>query len=254
VAALPYIQLYAADYLADTVHLTLEEHGAYLLLILNYWQRGEALLDDDRRLAAICRIPVKSWLILRPGLEEFFSIINGKWSHKRLDLDLMQVAKQQNQRVAAGRASANSRKRKENLTVVQRSFNEASVGRSTNKDTDTDTDTDKIKSVVQAPQKTERKKTATPYSAAVKIKLDWMPNEKAVEWILSFGISMQQANPVIVEFRNYWLQRSTRRKSWSLAFMRNSRVEGSLIRLRDGNGTQAKKSPATQFMENLKNA
>ncbi len=42
-AALPYIQRYTADYLADTIHLFTEEHGAYLLLMFNYGQTGRPI-------------------------------------------------------------------------------------------------------------------------------------------------------------------------------------------------------------------
>ncbi|EDR3747109.1 DUF1376 domain-containing protein, partial [Salmonella enterica] len=53
-AALPYMQLYIADYLADTMHLSAEEHGAYLLLMFNYWQTGRAI--PKSRLAKIARV------------------------------------------------------------------------------------------------------------------------------------------------------------------------------------------------------
>jgi uncharacterized protein YdaU (DUF1376 family) len=52
-AALPYMQFHIAEYLADTSHLTTEEHGAYLLLIFNYWQRGNYRSLDSRSVA--CR-------------------------------------------------------------------------------------------------------------------------------------------------------------------------------------------------------
>ncbi|WP_438379104.1 DUF1376 domain-containing protein, partial [Escherichia coli] len=53
-AALPYMQLYIADYLADTMHLSAEEHGAYLLLMFNYWQTGKPI--PKNRLAKIARL------------------------------------------------------------------------------------------------------------------------------------------------------------------------------------------------------
>ena len=47
-AALPYMQFYVADYLADTTHLTAEEHGAYMLLLFSYWQLRRAPLEAIR--------------------------------------------------------------------------------------------------------------------------------------------------------------------------------------------------------------
>ena len=98
-------------------------------------------MDDDKRLAAICRIPVSEWISLRPALEEFFDVTNGFWNHKRIESELSHVNRQQRQRSNAGKASANARKHKDNLTVVERPLSK----RSTKPDTDTDTDKDKIK-------------------------------------------------------------------------------------------------------------
>ena len=60
-AALPFMQLYVAEYLADTAHLSTEEHGAYLLLIFNYWQRGKPLPANPERLARIARLSNDRW-------------------------------------------------------------------------------------------------------------------------------------------------------------------------------------------------
>lgn len=105
-AALPYMQFFPADYLADTVFLSLAEHGAYTLLILNYWQKGGPLPNDDDKLSRVIRVTLKEWLKVRPAVSSFFDIDKDVWRHKRIDADLMRVRVQIEQKSKAGKASA----------------------------------------------------------------------------------------------------------------------------------------------------
>lgn len=107
-AALPYMQLYVADYLADTMHLSTEEHGAYLLIIFNYWQTGKPI--PKPRLPKIARLSNDRWISAETSLSEFFSEVDGEWVHERIEIDLEAVRLAQTQRVAAGKASAEARK------------------------------------------------------------------------------------------------------------------------------------------------
>jgi uncharacterized protein YdaU (DUF1376 family) len=52
--------LYVADYLADTLHLSATEHGAFILLLMHRWQHG-SLPDDARKLAPIAGVSRQRW-------------------------------------------------------------------------------------------------------------------------------------------------------------------------------------------------
>lgn len=75
---------YPADYLADTRRLTTEQHGAYLLLLMDSWTSG-ALPDDDAVLERVAGLNAESWARTRPVLAGYFEIANGKWVHARIE-------------------------------------------------------------------------------------------------------------------------------------------------------------------------
>jgi uncharacterized protein YdaU (DUF1376 family) len=90
--------LYVGDYLGDTGHLSTTQHGAYLLLMMHYWRKGE-LPDDDKQLAAITKLPLRLWLDSKETLQAFF--YEG-WHHKRIDGELAKMEKVSARRAEAG--------------------------------------------------------------------------------------------------------------------------------------------------------
>lgn len=147
-AALPYMQLYIADYLADTMHLSAEEHGAYLLLMFNYWQTGKPI--PKNRLAKIARLTNERWADVEPSLREFFHDNGDEWVHLRIEEDLASVREKLTKKSAAGKASVQARrsrkeadvqtKQERDLTGVQTNvgvvFEHNANTKATNKDTD----------------------------------------------------------------------------------------------------------------------
>jgi uncharacterized protein YdaU (DUF1376 family) len=79
-----WMPLYVGDYLRDTARLSTEQHGAYFLLIMDYWVNGP-LPDDDAALATIARLAPGPWKRARAAIAAFFQIKDGCWNHKRLD-------------------------------------------------------------------------------------------------------------------------------------------------------------------------
>jgi uncharacterized protein YdaU (DUF1376 family) len=94
----PWMPLYVGDYLGDTGHLTTAQHGAYLLLMMHYWRKGE-LPDDDRQLSKITKLPLRTWCEYRPTLQDFF---HSGWRHKRIDAELGRMMRVSEKRAIAG--------------------------------------------------------------------------------------------------------------------------------------------------------
>lgn len=118
-AALPYMQFYVADYLADTMHLTTIQHGAYLLLIMNYWQTGKPLKNCDKRLANITGMTIKEWEKNRAVLQEFFIVNHDTWTQKRIESDLAAVREKSDSAKVGAKVSVARRQNKRLANVEQ---------------------------------------------------------------------------------------------------------------------------------------
>ena len=98
----PYLPLYVGDYLRDTGYLTLDQHGAYCLLLMRLWSAGGSLPSDEQKLARIAGVTIKRWRPIWADLEAFFVVGEGTISHNRITSELQKAKGLHAKRAAAG--------------------------------------------------------------------------------------------------------------------------------------------------------
>lgn len=102
-SAIPFMPLYIGDYLGDTQHLTTEQHGAYLLLLMAMWRAGGRLPNDPKILCRIARIHPPHWPKMSAEVMSFFQESGDEITHDRLVMELKKASLKSQSRAAAGR-------------------------------------------------------------------------------------------------------------------------------------------------------
>jgi uncharacterized protein YdaU (DUF1376 family) len=103
-----WMPLWIGDYLADTMHLSGPEHGAYLLLLMHSWRSGP-LPDDDRLLAAIARTDRAAWKEIGPTVRAFFQKTDAGLVQGRLERERENAEGNAERRSEAARTAATKR-------------------------------------------------------------------------------------------------------------------------------------------------
>lgn len=101
-AKAPYMPLYASDYLGDTGHLSTEEHGAYVLILMQMWNAGGSLPSDPAKLARVARCSTKKWLAMADTVLAFFNVDGDRITNDRLTKERQKVEAKTEVRRAAG--------------------------------------------------------------------------------------------------------------------------------------------------------
>jgi uncharacterized protein YdaU (DUF1376 family) len=93
-SSFPSLPLFTDAFLADTGHLSAQETGAYVLLLMMAWRLPDCRLpDDDAKLCRWARLDRRTWLRLKPVVMEFWVLQDGFWTQKRLSKERDVVSK-----------------------------------------------------------------------------------------------------------------------------------------------------------------
>jgi uncharacterized protein YdaU (DUF1376 family) len=96
-----WMPIYIGDYLGDTMHLTTEQHGAYLLLIMHYWRSGP-IKANEATIMAITRLDAQAYARGINDVLNFFTMKDGCYRHKRVEAEKRKA--NENQKTNAERA------------------------------------------------------------------------------------------------------------------------------------------------------
>lgn len=125
-----WMPIYIGDYLSATTRLSTEQHGAYLLLIMDYWKHG-SLPNDDRVLAQITRMTLDAWSNARSILEGFFEVTDKHWIHTRIEKELESAKTNKDVATKRAKAGAEARWGNKNASSNAQAMPEQSLGDAT---------------------------------------------------------------------------------------------------------------------------
>ncbi|WP_395707812.1 YdaU family protein [Casimicrobium huifangae] len=115
-----YYKRHIGDYLKDTAHLSLLEHGVYARLLDVYYTR-ETAIPDDQAARLIGARSKEELSALRAVLGEFFALEDGAWTQQRCEREIgLKEEKSETNRVNGKRGG---RPKKETQSVSEKNPN-----------------------------------------------------------------------------------------------------------------------------------
>ncbi len=223
-----WMPVYIGDYLADTMRLSTLQHGAYFLLMMEYWRQGP-LPDDMDELSAIARADRKVWdKSIWPTLKRFFSKgEDGLLHQKRMDIELGIASEKSSKRSAA----ANARWSKDECKTDANAYANASgldvqngnkqackqhcTCASCASASPSQSHNSSLRSELVCGAPSASAPPAKPDPRGHRLPEDWQPGPEDRAFALSLGLNPTEVAEV---FRNYWHDLAgakARKVSWS---------------------------------------
>lgn len=216
--------LSVADYVGDTTHLDLAQHGAYLLIMMAMWRAGGWLDDDDRLLANICKVSITRWAKIGGPVRKLLLAEDGKLTQKRLLSELKSAQKTINAKVQNGRTGgiAKSLKIKEPILASATPSLEPSHPPATSEENPHTSSlsflltSSESKSEIQ--EKKESKKGRSKKSQSLPLPDEWQPSPEDFNYGQDHGHNPQRVLSMAEDMRLWARANGIRKVDWTATF------------------------------------
>lgn len=225
--ALQWFPMYHGDYLRDTVDLSPSEHGIYLLMLMNFFQRGPLPDDLDR----LCRIAANGQpQEVRGILERYWILTDAGWINGRMAEERAKSLELQEKRAESGRkggqASAQARAQPiaKALASPNAQPNAQPIGQPNGQAKSKQTG--KHSTTTSTIKKNLKAKKVLP----TKIDPNFQPPQAAIDLAHKSGYDDSDIAFAVREFVAYWTTTEQKRSNWALTYVRNGTVKSNMAK------------------------
>ena len=121
-AEFPVLPVFTDSLIADTTDMSALQFGAYFLLLMMAWRTKEnALPDNDEKLARWARLDRRTWLSQKENILSRWNLEDGMWRQGRLDDERKRAVELRSKNADAGRASSLKRQGRHSTNVQPKS-------------------------------------------------------------------------------------------------------------------------------------
>jgi uncharacterized protein YdaU (DUF1376 family) len=184
----PFMPLWVADFVGDTLDLDAKEVGAYMLILMTLWTRGGYLPHDEKKLQRVARCG-RDWPKVWETIKPFFTVEGESITQDRLLKELEKVASKRAVNSQSGSLGGKAKALKDKEQGVAN----ATVS-------------------LQQPEpyldkKKEREPNGSPKKGS-RLPEDWVLPRTWGEWAVEQGLSVDTVRRQGEMFRDYWIAQS----------------------------------------------
>ncbi len=125
----PWYRRFPDNFIAGTVGLTLEEKGAYSLVLDLMYVRGGPVPDEPRYIAGVCNCSVRKWNAIRQRLLDLgkITVVDGFLSNPRAEKELENAAKDARELAENGAKGGNKTAENQRAVIKNKGLGSAPV-------------------------------------------------------------------------------------------------------------------------------
>ena len=203
-SAFPSLPLFTDAFIADTGHLSAQETGAYLMLLMVAWRTPDCRLpDDDDKLARWARVDRRTWKRLKPTVMEFWSLGGGFWTQKRLTQERDIVSKRADAARSNGKHGGRPKSLEDNNPDNPTGSRSLTQQKAPNPNP--------IRSSLRSDQDS---RSARGHGVKTPIDPDWQPDARDVDAAITEGVSREAIRREAAQFVDHCLMHAVTSADW----------------------------------------